>query len=415
MSSDFERLLREARKALPGPSEAVTRRARERAIAAVRRSRSRRSPAVAILAAALVGLGVGIGALITPSGNAAPAPLGLGFLPERGWSVLQNGGDGTPAQPAAAIAANVELSPGDDSDGLPLSTLQTLPADGVVIVASFIARGDQSYSDRSFPVRTLPLSAPDATPGIEFGVQVRPGRPLGQYQLRAAVARHNVDVNIYFGTDRPSPALFAAAQRQLDRLVVRPEPKRDLAPAIRPQRRAAVAADSSRIVDRTFVCATVSDFGTRLLRVGMVSPKSLPDRKVPALASIVTGSAGLTRLLAGVEAGPASGRPAGGVFYNKNLCRATAKKVPLTARGLPGPPVPFDQSLACEAGARVLVRVRAVLDRKAVWRASRDILTARGNSSTAALAVRTEAGKPLSFFTLASGKTRLWTAGSCTR
>ena len=42
MSSDFERLLREGRKALPEPSEAVTRRARLRALAAVRRRRSLR-------------------------------------------------------------------------------------------------------------------------------------------------------------------------------------------------------------------------------------------------------------------------------------------------------------------------------------------------------------------------------------
>ena len=166
------------------------------------------------------------------------------------------------------------------------------------------------------------------------------------------------------------------------------------------------------VIDRTWVCSTVSD-GGRVLRVAMTSPKSLSDRKVPAAASITTGSAGLTQLLAGVEAGPASGRPTGGVYYNKNLCRATAKSIPLTARGLPGPPVPFDQSLKCNAGARVLVRVRAVLDRKAAWRASQDILTARGNSSTAAVAVRTETGKPLAFFTFASGKTKLWTAGGC--
>jgi hypothetical protein len=221
MSSDFDRLLRDARRALPVPDDLATRRARDRALAAVRRRRLRR-PAAAILAAALVALGVGIGALLTPSGSAAPAPTGLGFLPARGWSVLQNGGDGTPVRPAVAIAANVELSPDDDPDGLPLSTLEKLPADGVVIVVSFITRGDQKYYDRLFPSRKLPLRAGEATRGIEYGADVRPGRPLGQYQLRAGVNRHNVDVNIYFGTDPPTPALRAAAQRQLDRMVIRP-------------------------------------------------------------------------------------------------------------------------------------------------------------------------------------------------
>ena len=149
MSADFDKLLREARRALPLPDELVTQRARTRALAAVRRRRLRR-PVAVLLAAALVALGVGIGALVTPSGSAAPAPSGLGFLPATGWSVLQNGGDGTPVRPAVAIAANVPLSPDDDADGLPLSTLETLPPDGVVIVTSFIARGEPYY-DPYFP------------------------------------------------------------------------------------------------------------------------------------------------------------------------------------------------------------------------------------------------------------------------
>jgi hypothetical protein len=208
---------------LPLPDDVATGRARDRALAAVRRRRLRR-PAAAVLAAALVALGVGIGALLTPSGSAAPAPTGLGFLPARGWSVLQNGGDGTPVRPAVAIASNVELSPDDDPDGLPLSTLETLPPDGVVIVTSFIARGEEDYYDNLFPPRSLPLRAADATRGIDFGAELRPDRPLGQYQLRGAVNGHNVDVNLYFGTARPTPALLAAAQQQLDRLVVQPAP-----------------------------------------------------------------------------------------------------------------------------------------------------------------------------------------------
>lgn len=411
MSSEFEKLLRDARKALPLPDESVTRRARERALAAVRR-RSLRRPAAAILAAALVGLGVAIGALIAPSGSAAPEPVGLGFLPERGWSVLQNGGDGTAAEPALAIAANVELSPDDESDGLPLSTLEGLRPDGVVIVATFIARGDQVYYDKRFPSRSLPLKVTDAAPSIEWGVQVRPAQPLGQYQLKAAVDDHNVDVNIYFGSRRPSPALLNDAQRQLDRLVVRADPVP--APTLRPALGAAVSVAPDRIVDRTLICSTVAIFGERFLRVGMTSPKSLPTGKVPAGAFLWTGAAGASEGLAGLEAGPASGRTTGGVHYFPGRCRVTTKRVPFTSRGLPGPPVLFDQYLRCSAPRRVLVRMRAMLDRRAVWRRSQDLVIARGNFTTAALAVRTEAGRPVAFFKLESGKTRLWTAGSCT-
>ncbi|MBA2384960.1 MAG: hypothetical protein H0V68_09925, partial [Actinobacteria bacterium] len=325
-----------------------------------------------------------------------------------------NGGDGTSAQAAVAVAANVELRPDDDADGLPLSTLETLPPDGVVIVANFVARGDQVYYDERFPTRTLPLDVRAAIPGIEYGVQVRPGRPLGQYQLRAAVNHHNVDLNIYFGTETPSPALFAEAQRQLDRLVVRAE--RVPTPTLRPARAAPVATDPSRIVDRTLICSTVSDFGERLLRIAITPAMSLPSGQSPARASIGTGSAGTREVLAGITAGPSFSRPGpGSAYFNKSRCRATAMSVPLTSRGLPSPPVLFDQYLKCRAGARVLVRVRAVLDRRVAWRATRDLVEARGNSSTAALAVRTETGKPIAYFTLESGKTRLWTVGSCTR
>ena len=170
---------------------------------------------------------------------------------------------------------------------------------------------------------------------------------------------------------------------------------------------------TTTVIDRTLVCSTVSDFGKRLLRVGMAAPKSLATGDTPAVASLSTGSGGLIKALAGLAAGPGFGRATGSVYYSRRLCRATAKKVPLTARGLPGPPVLFDQSLKCNAGARVLVRVRAAIDRRVLWRTTRDLLEARGNSSTAAVAVRTESGKPLAYGTLESGKTRLWTAGRC--
>jgi hypothetical protein len=219
MSPDFDRLLRQARDVLPGPDDDATRRARQRALAAIGGGRRLRSRSALVLVAALLvaaGLGIGVGALVTPSGSAAPAPVGLGFLPEQGWSVLQNGGDGTPLRPAVAVAANVPISLEDDPDGLPYSTLLSLPPDGIVIVAEFLAVGEEAGPD------TLPLRARDAAPR-QLGAEVRPERPLGQYELRAFVNGYAVDLHIYYGTRRPSAALMAAAQRQLDRLVVAPD------------------------------------------------------------------------------------------------------------------------------------------------------------------------------------------------
>jgi len=228
----------------------VTQHARAHALEAAGR-RPRRLPLA--LGAALLGacaLGVGVGAVITPSGSASSAPAGLGFLPERGWNVFQSGREATPARPATAIAANVPLDAQDASDGLPYSTLLTLPRDGIVITVGFTV-GGEPLRDKYFPPRGLPLRIRDAAPFIEWGVQARPGRPLGQYQLRAGVDGHNVDVNLYFGTERPSPAQLTAAQRQLDRLIVRSAVSagvKERALPLRPPSANAAAAAPGRIV-----------------------------------------------------------------------------------------------------------------------------------------------------------------------
>src|SRR5262249_4618596 len=141
-----ERLLRDARTALPGPEESATGSARERALQAVRR-KPRRSVRIAALSvtsfAIVLAVGIGIGALVTPKGQAAKDAVGLGLLPAPGWTAFQTGGEVNPIFQTVAIASNVPLAPGDqvagaaDPSGLPLATLEKLPAKGVVIVATF--------------------------------------------------------------------------------------------------------------------------------------------------------------------------------------------------------------------------------------------------------------------------------------
>jgi hypothetical protein len=129
------------------------------------------------------GFGFALGTSDTSSSTAANAPVGLGFLPERGWSVLQTAKRATLAQEAIAIAANVPISPDDAADRLPYATMLNLRRNGVVMLASFTARGDK-WRDQHYPVRALPLRLRDAAPGI---IQVRPKSPLGQYRLQAGV------------------------------------------------------------------------------------------------------------------------------------------------------------------------------------------------------------------------------------
>lgn len=229
MSSELERLLQQARETLPEPDETVTRRARERALAAFGARRRRWGRSTLAVVAALVlaaGLGAVIGLLVAPSVTASRDPAGLGFLVVPGWAVLENGGDGTAARPTIAVAANVPLRPGDDADGLPLATLEALPPNGVVIIATvsgLLPGQPREIRELYFPPSTLPLRLRDARPYIPGGTQLRPKRPLGQYELRALVSDYEIDLNVYFGTERPPPALLTVAQRQLERLVIRPE------------------------------------------------------------------------------------------------------------------------------------------------------------------------------------------------
>jgi ferric-dicitrate binding protein FerR (iron transport regulator) len=87
VSSELERLLREARDALPAPDESSTQRARSRALASLRRRR-RRARALVLAAAMLVSavaLGITAGSLNAPGVTAAREPAMLGFVPEPGW------------------------------------------------------------------------------------------------------------------------------------------------------------------------------------------------------------------------------------------------------------------------------------------------------------------------------------------
>jgi hypothetical protein len=419
MSSDFERLLREARTTLPQPDESATERARVGALGAIRRHRNLRRPAVAILAAALVALGAGVGALVAPSGSAAPAPLGLGFLPERGWSVLQNGGDGTAVFPATAVAANVPLSPEDDPDGLPLSTLKSLPPNGVVVIATFIARNAQPWLDAGYPTRRLPLEAHAAEP---FGIQVRPERPLGEYALRASINGHNVDVNIYYGMRIPSPALLAAAQQQLNRLVVRPVHAKPAAPAgtAQPHRSVSPATATATVFDRTFAC---------LPPYGSVDMRASPHGSIEVIGATFISS-GYMRMTAGSNGEllsdlasialpgkrTASTRFPAATYVNSRRCVASRAFVPLTHAALPGPAATYLTSDECAVAGKVLLRVHAVLRTPATWgRVGTGFVGVRGRLRDAVLAVRDRAtGKPLAFAKLDSaGKTQLWTSAQC--
>ncbi len=439
MSSDLERRIREARAALPEPDAEATRRAHARALGAVRRRRPR--VRLAILAGVVFGialaLGAGLGTLIPPSGTAARGPVGLGFLPEPGWFALQSGSRAMRGQPAVAIAANVPFDPDDDvrglaeSSGLPYSTLLGLPPHGIVIVATFTPYREQFWAGSRFAREKLPLRVRDAVPYIQYGAQVRPEEPLGQYQLRAAVDEYNVDVNIYFGSLSPSSALRTEAQRQLDQLVVRsPHPRR-------PAATSEASTLSGGAIDRTLLCATAPTGGIyeiearahRGIREGPSRWKQLPFAVVGSGGT--AGRANTPELfdnsLAWISAARATATTtvdtefmavpvsALGTLAVKAGCRTTTTPVPLTPAGLEGGAAsPFGDELDCSSPRRVLVRVRAVLGAPTSLRKRGMVLKTTVPVKEARLTIRTQTGKPLVYAEVfESGKARLFTAKGC--
>jgi hypothetical protein len=394
-------------------------------------------------------LGFGLGNAVTPSGTAAGIPVGLGFLPEPGWDVLQTGADATRDQPVIAIASNRAFAPDDaartlrNSSGLPYSTLLALPKNGIVIVASFTTSPPSTQRD-FYPPRRLPLSLSEALPWTAFRVQVRPERPLGQYLLRASANGYDVELQIYFGTPRPSRDMIEAAQRQVDRLSVnartRSRAVRSRALPLRPSSVRATVA--SQVVDRTLVCATTYVGGAYTIesrghkgtgRVGGAWTR-------PAFAAIKTGAGAnggprnpsiLDNSLVWTTAGRPSGASAlvegsvlsdlyrtrlwGTLAINTELCRNSEKRVELGSRGLQGGTLgSFDESSRCFTPRRVLMRLRAELSSPAVLRRFRDFARTTVPVRRATFVIQTEAGKRLAYAEVfESGGARLFTARGC--
>jgi hypothetical protein len=444
MPSEFERLLREAQEALPKPDDRATRRAREKALAAIFRRRRLRLRSPLTLAAALaaaVGIGIAAGALLTPSSTAAPRAMGLGFLPEQGWNVHQAGTRASVAQPASAIATNVPLLPEDLVDGrpdpsqLPYATLLRLPRNGVVIVADFtLLREHLPYTSPLFRPRELPLKLSDARPLDQFGTQIRPRQPLGQYQLRAAVNGFAVDLAFYFGTTDPSRALLAAAQRQLERLVVEPPEAR--APRVQPPRTLAAAQSApavsaaARVIDRTFRCNLGVVAGTPKIEVsGAAGARAGRRFDRLAQATVITFPENNFReedslYVAGITAGwppPVSVPTGGGLGISLDQCTPVVASVPLTTRGLTGGRIDnFEDTYECfPVTRRMLLRTRAVFRRPTNLRlrrgpaGERDLATV-GRITEGVIAARTATGRPLYYAQIfESGKARMFTHPDC--
>jgi hypothetical protein len=207
-------LLRRLRDGPTGPDDASVARARalldERIAGSSQqqhRPRAARKRLLIAAAALAIGgvVGFGVAGSFAPSGSASS--LGFGFLPEDGWAVVQSGAPDAEGV-ARAIAANVPIDPRDVASIEPRATIRGLPNRGVVMAATFWPQGDAQV-DAGFPARQPPLLLENAE------------RVGGQHwQIRAGIRGYNVMLTLDFGMPEPSERLWAAAQRQLDRLLV---------------------------------------------------------------------------------------------------------------------------------------------------------------------------------------------------
>jgi hypothetical protein len=165
----------------------------------------------------------------------------------------------------------------------------------------------------------------------------------------------------------------------------------------------------ARVIDRTFLCTTASQGGIRMISVRAWNGSGGAAGQGPSF-DVSTGHSGS---LASASANT-------GLYLYPDECRETRARVPLATRNLKArPPGPYGREFECEVPPRVVLRVRTVFREPTTLESSRSsgyraqVLSAKGEMSDAAIAVRTPSGKALAYASLSSGKAGLHAARSC--
>jgi hypothetical protein len=201
----------------------------------------------------------------------------------------------------------------------------------------------------------------------------------------------------------------------------------------------AQAAQSTRTVDRTMVCAAAFSGGIYELeaeaRAGAVRRGSSWEK--PATTIVTTGGTGssfelldnaLVWAIAGTPTRDATVIPderafgnhtypirAWGTLAMANRCRVSRTPPLLSPRGLRGGAVDWlGQNFDCPSSRHILVRVRATLTASGTLSRGRDNLRTTTPLREARVVVATSSGRRLAYAeVLNSGRARLFTAPSC--
>lgn len=176
---------------------------------------------------------------------------------------------------------------------------------------------------------------------------------------------------------------------------------------------------ASRTVDRTFLCTVTALRGgypdpvvrERVLRISMrpetengFGGANVSDKHAP-LDSVLWMQ---SRAQAGTQ-GP------GGIGVNRKRCAWTRQlRIPLSAAGL-REPTRFHEGFDCSVSQRILLRVRAVMERPVSWIARGEYLRAGAAISHAQFALRTQVNRrPIAFGAIdQNGQTTLAVSARC--
>ncbi len=178
----------------------------------------------------------------------------------------------------------------------------------------------------------------------------------------------------------------------------------------------------SRVVDRTFAC-TLYRLPGGVGDLDVAISTAYHDRnsgwRAPAQIELASGVDTLDNKLvyvrshAGTSYGGRTFPP--GPYANTTRC-VPAKRIPLSQRGLPGPPVRWSTGTQCRVRGRVVIRLRAVLRSPANWgMVQRPYAGARMDVLESAVAVRSERGrKPVVYGALTrSGGVQFFASPAC--
>jgi len=194
--------------------------------------------------------------------------------------------------------------------------------------------------------------------------------------------------------------------------------------------RASSSSEATFVLDRTYSCAIPLHGGIYQLE-SRAHPGARTNGRWTKLAyaglrtGVFSGATG--NLLAWVSAGAPTRttsvdqefwtfdvRTFGTVGIRGDVCNPARASVPLSAAGLRGGTAArLGAEMQCESPRRVLVRLRAVLDSRAVLR-GKDFESVHVPVREAKLAVHTTSGKRLSYAAVSrTGKATLFTAKGC--